>query len=191
MLNRDRARRALALAVTATTLLALSAMVTGCLSSDESAPGTDGTQAPASVSTATPVAGQPKRAEVQAFVDEAVAYSKASGKDAALKAFTDPGGEFHKGELYIYAYDFNGTVIAHGGDPTLVGRNLIDMKDANGVRVIAELVRLAKTGSGWLNYVWPNPANGNKQEPKLGYVAKVDDTWFLGSGTYGPAAVQP
>ena len=118
-------------------------------------------------------------------------YVRASGKDAALRTFTAPGGAFHQGQLYIYAYDFKGTVIAHGGDKTLVGKNLIDMKDPNGVPVIRELVRLAKTGSGWLHFTWGNPANGNKQEPKLGYVEKVDDTWFLGSGTYGPAATQP
>jgi len=37
--------------------------------------------------------------------------------------------------------------------------------------------------SGALNYTWHNPETG-KQESKLGYVVKVDDTWFLGSGTY-------
>jgi hypothetical protein len=134
---------------------------------------------------------QATRADVQAFVDKAVEYARTNGKGAALKTFTATGGEFHQGELYIYAYDFNGTVIAHGGDKTLVGKNLIGMKDTNGVMVIRELVRLAKSGSGWLKYTWPNPANGNRQEPKVGYVVKVDDTWFLGSGTYGPVAAQP
>ena len=51
--------------------------------------------------------------------------------------------------------------------------------------------RLARGGSGWLYYTWPNPQHDNVQEPKLGYVEKVDDTWFLGSGTYGAAAVEP
>lgn len=36
---------------------------------------------------------------------------------------------------------------------------------------------------GWLSYHWENPATG-QEEPKLGYVTKVDDTWFLGSGLY-------
>ena len=133
----------------------------------------------------------PTQADVQAFVKEAVAYARENGKEAALAAFTAPGGQFHRGQLYIYAYDFEGTVIAHGGDAALVGRNLIDMTDPNGVPVIKELVRLAKSGSGWLYYTWPNPAHDNVQEPKLGYVEKVDDTWFLGSGTYGAAAIEP
>jgi signal transduction histidine kinase len=134
--------------------------------------------------------GDPTKEDVKAFVEKAVEYAKKNGKDAALKAFTAAGGEFHQGQLYIYAYDFKGTVIAHGGDATLVGKNLIDMKDPNGVEVIKELVKLAQSGSGWLYYTWPNPQHNNAQEPKLGYVEKVDDTWFLGSGTYGPAAVE-
>ena len=109
---------------------------------------------------------------------KAVAYAKANGKAAALKAFTQSGGDFHQGQLYIYAYDFSGTVIAHGGDSSLVGKDLSAMTDPNGVRVVAELSRLATQGGGWLYFTWPNPAHNNQQEPKLGYVVKVDDTWF-------------
>ena len=43
---------------------------------------------------------------------------------------------------------------------------------------------MAQGGEGWFVYTWNNPQTG-KQEPKLGYVMKVDDTWWLGSGTYG------
>jgi len=145
----------------------------------------------ASPSPSPTATADPTQADVQAFVKAAVAFAKENGKDAALAAFTAPGGAFHRGQLYIYAYDFSGTVIAHGGDPDLVGRNLIGMTDPNGVPVIKELVRLAEGGSGWLYYTWPNPEHGNAQEPKLGYVEKVDDAWFLGSGTYGAAAVKP
>ena len=172
----------MAIVVTAV-LLVLPALVTGCGSSNDDQ--TTTTQA----ATATTLA--PTKADVQAFVEKAVDYAKANGKEAALKAFTQAGGEFHQGQLYIYAYSFDGTVIAHGGNATLVGQNLIDMKDPNGVQVIRELVALAQKGSGWLYYTWPNPGNNNQQEPKLGYVMKVDDSWFLGSGTYGPAAIKP
>ena len=141
--------------------------------------------------TDTPITASPTQADVQVFVKKAVASAQAHGKEAALATFTAPGGDFHQGELYIYAYDYEGTVIAHGGDPTLVGKNLIGMTDPNGVPVIKDLVGLAEKGGGWLYYTWPNPAHGGVQEPKLGYVLPVDRTWFLGSGTYGPAAQQP
>jgi cytochrome c len=187
-----RSSRMLLTALVAATALTLSAAFAGCTAAVDTPAATSTTAtSTAAGSGAASSTAQPTRADVQAFVEKAVAYVAANGKAVALEAFTSPGGEFHKGTLYIYAYDFEGTVIAHGGDKTLVGKNLIDMKDTNGVEVIRELVRLAKTGSGWLYYTWPNPANGNAQEPKLGYVVKVDDTWFLGSGAYGPAAAQP
>jgi cytochrome c len=127
---------------------------------------------------------KPSKADVVTFVNKAVDYAKKNGKEKALKEFMNKKGAFVKGELYIYAYDFKGTVIAHGGQPDLVGKNLIDMKDKNGVMVIQGLIKLAKSGGGWLKYLWPNPLDNNKIEPKLGYAKKVDDTWWLGSGIY-------
>jgi hypothetical protein len=34
---------------------------------------------------------------------------------------------------------------------------------------------------------WPNPEHGDREEPKPGFLTKVDDGWFLGSGMYLPA----
>ncbi len=174
-------------------LLAVAALVgaSGGARADGGGPAAPGARSSATPSPSPSATADPTQADVQAFVKKAVAYAKEHGKDAALAAFTAPGGEFHDGQLYIYAYDFSGTVIAHGGNPALVGKNLIDMTDPNGVHVIQELVRLARGGGGWLYYTWPNPEHDNAEEPKLGYVEKVDDTWFLGSGTYGAAAIEP
>jgi len=122
--------------------------------------------------------------DVQNLVQKAYDYAKANGKEKALKEFMNPTGPFVKGELYIYAYDFHGTVISHGGDPTLVGKNIIRYKDPNGVMAVAEAAKLAKTrGSGWMTCMFPNPTT-KQQQKKLIYVKKVDDNWFLGSGLY-------
>ncbi|NTW52541.1 MAG: hypothetical protein HGB22_08135 [Chlorobiaceae bacterium] len=128
--------------------------------------------------------------DVKSFVDRALEYARTHNKDEALKVFSAKDGVFQQGGLYIFAYDFSGNVIAHGGDASLIGKNLIGMKDPNGLEVIKELVKLANQGDGWLYYTWPNPEHAARQEPKLGYVAKVDDGWFIGSGTYGPAAIK-
>lgn len=125
----------------------------------------------------------PTRDDVKAFVDQAVSYAKANGKDQALKEFMNPQGAFFRGELYIFAYDFEGTVISHGAKPALVGKNLLRLKDAKGLSVIEELRNIAQGGDGWLKYYWENPV-AKKVMPKLGYVVKVDDSWWLGSGMY-------
>jgi len=121
--------------------------------------------------------------DVVDIVGEAVEYAKTNGKEKALAEFSNPKGLFNRGELYIFAYDFDGNVIAHGGNQAFIGQNLINMKDPNGVMVIQELIKQAKKGRGWLDYMWDNPQTG-KVEPKVGYVMKVDDTWWLGSGIY-------
>jgi len=68
--------------------------------------------------------------DVEEFVLKALDFVKKNGKDAALKEFINPKGEFLKGKngiLYIYAYDFKGIVLAHGGKPKLAGFNLLSI----------------------------------------------------------------
>lgn len=121
--------------------------------------------------------------DVVDFVDEAVAYGKEFGQDKAIEAFNNPKGAFVRGELYIYAYTWDGIALANGGNPALAGQNLIDMTDPNGVKVIQELIKVARAGGGWVDYVWPYPKT-KINEPKLGYADGVDSTWWLGSGIY-------
>ncbi|MBI5441090.1 MAG: hypothetical protein HY900_07755, partial [Deltaproteobacteria bacterium] len=71
--------------------------------------------------------------EVKAFVDEAASYIKANGRDAAMAEFNKKDGKFVRGELYVFALQFDGTTLANGGNPKMVGKNLFEMnlKDAN------------------------------------------------------------
>jgi cytochrome c len=124
--------------------------------------------------------------EMVAFVQEAVAYAHAHGKEAALSEFSDRNGSFFRGELYIYAYDFNGTTIAHPVNPEMIGRNRLNERDAEGSLFIAELRDAAASGSGFVTYTYINPVHGNAVEKKLGYVMKAGDDWWLGSGIYLP-----
>lgn len=147
------------------------------------------TASPSRSPSAAATSGAVSKDDVVAFVNKAVAYAGENGKAAALAAFNDPHGEFQVGELYIFAYDFSGKNLAHY-DQSLVGEDLIDLKDPNGKPIIREFVRIAQSGSGWLSYVWANPADDDRPEPKIAYITKVDDDWLLGAGTYGPAAQQ-
>ena len=119
------------------------------------------------------------------FVEEAAAYVKEVGREAALKEFSNRKGKFvrAKGELYIYAYDFKCVCRAHGFTPDLVGRDLTAKKDAHGMLVIQQLRNTARNGKGFVEFGWVDPATG-KEGRKLGYVVKVDDSLWLGSGIY-------
>ena len=45
------------------------------------------------------------------------------------------------------------------------------------------MVDAAKKGSGYVDYFWQNPVS-KKIEAKLGYVEKIDNTYWVGSGIY-------
>ena len=120
--------------------------------------------------------------EVVSLVDRAQAYIKENGKEKALAAFNDPDGPFVKNGLYVFAYDFYGVNKALATNPALVGKDLIDMKDANGKEIIKDMIAVVNRGGGWYDYKWEG-------HDKSSYVVKVDDTLWIGSGTYKNEAV--
>jgi methyl-accepting chemotaxis protein len=85
---------------------------------------------------------------------------------------------------YIFAYELSGTNVVMGPKPELEGKNLIDLKDPNGVQVIKELIDRAKEGGGYLTYAWSKPSIG-KDAPKLSYATLLKETnWMVGTGFY-------
>ena len=108
------------------------------------------------------------------LVKKAVAFYQANGLEKALDEFSDPKGPFKEGEVYIFAYDLTGTMLAHP-NPALIGHNLTDVPDADGKYFRKEFVTVALTkGSGWVDYKYQNPKT-KLMERKTTYVEKVED----------------
>jgi polar amino acid transport system substrate-binding protein len=123
-----------------------------------------------------------------AFVSEAIAYANTHGKEAAFAEFSNRNGTFVRGELYLYAYDFEGNTLAHPYSPEKIGVNRADEPDAFGHPYVRNVIEVAKSGSGFIWFYYVNPLHNNAIEKKLAYVARGGDDWWLGSGTYyGPA----
>lgn len=122
-------------------------------------------------------------AEAKALVEKAAVFYKEKGKDKAFAEFSNPKGQFSKGDLYIFVVDMKGMTLAHGGNPKLVGKDMSELKDADGKFFMKEIIKTAKEkGSGWVDYKWANPTT-KKVDPKTTYVKKVDDYAF-GCGVY-------
>jgi len=128
------------------------------------------------------------RQEVKAFVDSVALYARSVPRDRAFKRFNGPANKIARPGLYLFAIDHSGVMLAHGGDPLLIGKNLYSLKDPNGVFLIREIIDRSKKGSGWVAYIWHNPENGGKMEPKLTYVRRVGNNWCVGAGMYGHEA---
>ena len=122
--------------------------------------------------------------EVQTLVERAAAHIRAVGPARAFADISRPDGGFVDGDLYVFCNAPDGTVLAHGGNPKLVGKNLAGVRDADGTHPILEVVRLGMAqGKGWLDYLWPNPEAGRVQR-KMTYVLRIDDRTICGSGYY-------
>jgi len=133
---------------------------------------------------AVPAAEDATRA--QALLDRAVEHYRRSS-EKSLAAFCR-AGEFIDGDLYVYVVDANGVMQASGGPSlALVGRDVRNLKDANGKLFIKEMLDDAKIhGAGSIEYRWLNREHG-KVERKIAYYRKEADA-IVAVGYYIPRA---
>ncbi|MGE5621703.1 MAG: cache domain-containing protein, partial [Bacillota bacterium] len=131
-----------------------------------------------------------KEAELTHYVSLAtrsIAHLYDSGRqdEAALNEAKAILGKLDYGDDgYFFVYDLQGKNLMHPRQPGLVGRNLWNLKDANGNPTIQRLINQAKAGGGFVRYLWEKPSSG-KVAPKLGYVVMLDRWgWMLGTGIY-------
>jgi signal transduction histidine kinase len=121
--------------------------------------------------------------EAMAMVKKAAAYIKTNGRDKAFSEFINPKGQFVDRDLYVLVMDMKGTMLANGANPRLVGKDVRNIKDADGRLIIQEFIATASDkGSGWVEYKWPNPATG-AIERKSTFVEKHDEL-VIGAGIY-------
>jgi signal transduction histidine kinase len=110
------------------------------------------------------------------MVERGVALVKAKGKDEMMKRINAKDADYVQGELYMDIRDLKtGIVLAHPYNPSIVGKDLTDVPDANGKKYRREIIELAAAkGKGWVDYQYKNPTSG-KIEPKTTFIQRVDD----------------
>ncbi len=127
---------------------------------------------------------EPGEKDAIAMAERGAAFIKAHGKEEMMKKITAKDPDFVQGSLYVDMRDINsGIVLAHPINPSIVGKDLTDVPDANGKRYRREIIELAqKKGKGWVDYHYKNPTSG-KIEPKTTYILRVGDV-VLEAGIY-------
>jgi len=77
----------------------------------------------------------------------------------------------------------SGKCVAHGLNQKMIGKELIEMKDADGKFFVKERIEIAKSkGSGWQDYKFTDPLT-KQIEHKRAYVERHED-FIVGSGIY-------
>jgi len=132
------------------------------------------------VATGAQAEGKANAHEAMAMVKKAVAYIGANGAEKSYAAFSDKSGGFVDRDLYIVVYGLDGKVLAHGSNAKLVGKNLSDAQDVDGVYYVRDRIRMAKEqGKFWQDYKFVNPLS-KKIEPKRMYCERVGETAVCG-----------
>jgi len=121
--------------------------------------------------------------DAKALVEKGVEFCKKVGVAACVEEFNKPESEFVKGDLYIWANDFEGIITAHPKKP-LKGKNLYRYKDKAGTQLFKDFIDKVKAdGSGWVDYVWDHPTKG-EQTAKTSYVIGIGENQLIGAGVY-------
>lgn len=122
--------------------------------------------------------------EAKALVDKGLAHVKAVGTEKAFADFTEKDGKWQNKDLYVFVVKTDGTTVAHGANKGLVGKSLIDLKDANGKPFIKEMIDVGMKGSGVVEYLITDPLT-KKIAPKQSYVAHIPGfDGVIGVGVY-------
>jgi cytochrome c len=108
-------------------------------------------------------------------VTNAVQFYKDNGREKALAEFNDPKGRFDFVEMYIFAYDMTGTMIAEPRNQRLVGMHLVNLPDTDGKFYVKAIVDMAaERGKGSVSYSFENPDTDSTEVRRI-YFQRVDD----------------
>jgi hypothetical protein len=117
----------------------------------------------------------------QEMVASAIMLFDEIGVDSFKQFDTNP--KFHDGEIYVYVLRVDdGLIMAHGVDPSLIGKNNYEVFDADGINLGELIINGATENGAWIYYKFKDPAN---QEilPKEAWVVNHDG-FIFGSGIY-------
>jgi cytochrome c len=98
-----------------------------------------------------------------------------TNREGTLREITGKDKKWIHKDLYPVVYDTSGKCLAHGQNEKQVGKDLIDIVDADGKEFIKERVELAKSkGKFWQDYKFTDPVT-KKVLPKSAYCEKTGE----------------
>lgn len=122
-----------------------------------------------------------KRSTVATFLRNAISHVKAAGIKTAFANFSNAVGDYIKGPLTIFVYDYNGKNLADGEHPELVGQTLLNRTDGSGKQYVKEMIKMAKRNkSGFLTI-------DEKNDHKTLYFEAIDipdGRFIIGTGFF-------
>jgi cytochrome c len=125
-------------------------------------------------------AGQATPEEAKAMAIKAAEFLKLVGPEKAFAEFAAKEGSWHDRDLYVTVEDSKGIMVAHGTNPGLIGKPMLELRDVDGKQFNKEIQAIQD--QGWVNYKWQNPVS-KAVEAKTAYEVRVGE-YVVGVGAY-------
>ena len=117
------------------------------------------------------------------LVESAIEAYDANGTPVFVD-MTAPSTTYVDRDLYIFVFDSNHLLVAHGANAELIGDDASILVDANGVPFGNTMIVTADEDGEWVDYTWMDPLTGT-EVAKSSYVV-LHDGYIFGSGVYLP-----
>jgi len=125
-------------------------------------------------------AGQATPDEAKAMAVKAAEYLKSAGPEKAFADFDAQGNQWHDRDLYVTIQDNKGVMVAHGTNPGLIGKSMLNLRDVDG-KLFNQEIQAIKD-AGWVDFKWQNPVT-KAVEPMRMYEVRTGD-YIVGVGAY-------
>lgn len=113
------------------------------------------------------------RETLKGFVEYATAVSAAitdiNEGSRLIQAVRTEGSDYNVGNMYLILMTPDGQVFIHGEDPNLDGKNVLEVVDDNGTKVVQQLLAAGAAGGGFVEWCWDDPADPNDPRCKDSY----------------------
>lgn len=121
------------------------------------------------------------------LVRAAVKFGEDHSAQQLWDQINNPFGRFRRGGIYLYVYDMEGNVIAHGDSPELIGSNVLDEQTSDKKYRTRDMIKIAKgtEGHGWYTYK-ARQGGAEKIAYVSRYVNKETGAMYVISGGYYP-----
>ena len=105
--------------------------------------------------------------------------------EARAEALQVIGSMRYDGSNYFWINDMDAVIVMHPIKPQLIGEDLSDFQDADGVRLFSEFVRVVQAdGAGFVPYVWPKPGSEEPVAKESFVQGFAPWGWVIGTGVY-------
>jgi ABC-type transporter Mla subunit MlaD len=112
--------------------------------------------------------------EARALAAKGIAHFKAVGAERAFADFSaERNDEWIYKDLYISVIRSDGTMMAHGFNRAMIGKNVIDAKDPAGKYYTREHIATGMKGAGWVDYQFIDPLS-KRLVAKSSYAARLE-----------------